>query len=101
MDGLMQERCNSIANVLELHLSGTNLSISAQIVRLMELTWEPLDWRLLYDAEVVSSDSSIGMLRYYKESRAIVYIFTKFLLYIKQFKFFTFALHIYACGSLF
>ena len=26
IDGLMQERCNSIANALELHLSGNNLS---------------------------------------------------------------------------
>ena len=27
IDGLEQERCNSIANALELHLSCTNLSI--------------------------------------------------------------------------
>ena len=32
-DGLVQERCNSIANALELHLSRTNLSIYMEALK--------------------------------------------------------------------
>ena len=39
IDGLMQERCNSITNALELHLSCTNPSVCLSMLRCQLLWW--------------------------------------------------------------
>ena len=57
IDGLVQERCNSIANALELRLSCTNPSIFPAAV---EIWYLPV--RCLFQEEILPCSSEMGLL---------------------------------------